>query len=186
LKRNKDFDFYPFNLNSAVSGRKTAAADKEEAWFTALRNFINLDAVNFTAVKEDKVIQTQLAIIIASCLSTLDRSSAVQRQISDFLAYNMLADLLKRAEKKTVEMPADMKQWMAHGWVDVANTIAEQYAGTKAKKNDLILTGKSTIMGRIYDWTWLTGLRHLNANYFDKKKKEIMEIVFGKNAVMEN
>lgn len=174
------FAYTPFSFNSAVSGEKKDVNAKKESWFSPLKETLILHLSKFTVVEKYSVTSNQNAIVRTSCLSSLDRSSAVQRQISDYMAHQMVSSLFGGS---VTEMTPAMKRWMAKNWMHAANCIAEQYAGTDAKKNDLIRTGKTSVWGRLKDWTYLTARRHINANYFDYQKRDIMGIVFGNNAV---
>jgi hypothetical protein len=172
------FDYLPFSLTSEVSKKKKGP------WIEALMG--KLRPLNWTHLCADtREGEHQKDIVRVSCLSSLDRSSVVQRQISDSATRSMLMHLLypERSDTAGTDLPLDMKEWMARSWVEIANCIAAQYAGTDAKKNDLILTGKGTLMGRIRDTTWMTAQRHINANYYDKEKLKTMRIIFGDSAV---
>lgn len=178
VAKNSVFDYVAFGFNSAMGKKKEKTNELvwQEPWFGDLAQKIDFNSVGFTVVDNDSRVQAkQQQIIRTSCLSTLDRTSAVQRQISDHQVSSMLSHLLPSLSTP----PADLLQWMAQSWVLLANTIAFQYAGTDAKKTDIILTGKSSIVGRLKDYTVGTLKRHVNANYYDAFKRDVMEVIYG-------
>jgi hypothetical protein len=78
-----------------------------------------------------------------------------------------------------------LQKWFPRAWVRLADSIAYQYAGTGAKKADVILNGVGSWRGRVKDYTKLTFLRHVRANYFDAFKRDVMEVLYGKRATIQ-
>lgn len=182
----KKENFVPFGYRAAE--RESTQADCKnyvsyqnftpEPWLCKLMDQVNAKTLTFSIIEEGMVKSSQDRIVRSSCLSTLDRTSAVQKGFSDFVSIGML----KSINESSTSIPTTMLNWMISAWVSVANAISEQYAGTPAKKADVLTGGKSTFFGRLYDNSIMSFKRHFNANYSDRWKVKAMTDVFGKDA----